>query len=86
MSEVTDLVMPVLQKIQQDMQDMRRGVEGRISGLSDKMDGLASRMDAFEGYFTYTMGLTSRNTADIEVVREEMKELRRQFAAVDPAP
>lgn len=81
MSEVTDLLMPVLRKIQSDLAELR----GEISEVRGDVRGIAERMDAFEGYFTYTMGLTSRNTADIEAVREDMKEMRRQFTLANPS-
>ena len=86
MSEVTDLVMPILQKIQQDVADSRRGLETRMTGLSDKFDALSKRMDTFEGYFTYTMGLTNRNTADINAIRQEIDVLKRNFKPTEVAP
>jgi hypothetical protein len=76
--------MPVLQRIQQDLSETRRGLEGKISALSDKFDGLAKRMEAFEGYFTDTMGLKSRNSADIETLQRDVRDLRRGFDAADP--
>lgn len=80
MSEVTDLIMPVLGKIQSNLAELR----GEVTEVRGDVRGIAERMDAFEGYFAYTMGLTARNTADIEAVREGMKEMRRQFMSADP--
>jgi hypothetical protein len=80
MSEVTDLIMPDLCKMQSDLAEVR----GDVTEVRGDVRGIAERMDAFDGYFTYTMGLTARDTADIEAVREDMKEMRRQFMSADP--
>lgn len=61
MSEVTDLVLPILKGIQSDIAELKRDV----GGLKVDVGGLTERMDAFEDYFTYTMGLTQQNKADI---------------------
>ncbi len=82
MSEVTDLIMPVLRRLQSDMSDLKAGQEK----LTEKVDGLSNRMDAFEGYFTYTMGPTGRNAADIDAIREDIEDMRRTFKPVDVAP
>ncbi len=82
MSEVTDLIMPVLRKIQSDVSDLR----AEMTEMRGDVRGIFERMDAFEGYFTYTMGLTSRNSADIETIREEIKEMKRTFQPREAAP
>jgi hypothetical protein len=57
MSEVTDIVLPILKGIQSDIADLKRDA----GALKGDVGGLAERMDAFEDYFTYTMGLTQQN-------------------------
>jgi len=61
MSEVTDIVVPILQRLQTDLGDVKRQIEA-----------LTDRMDAFEDYFTYTMGLTQQHTLDIRRLRTEI--------------
>ena len=58
MPEPLDAILPILQRIQADLADVRHDLGGKIDGLSGKVDDLTERMDAFEDYFTYTMGLT----------------------------
>ncbi len=68
MSEVTDIVLPILKGIQSDIADVKRDV----GGLKVDVSGLAERLDAFEDYFTYTMGLTEQNKVDIRRMRSEI--------------
>ena len=70
-----DAIMPILQRIQADVAEVKRDVVGLkhdVAGLGSKIDRLTDRMDGFEGYFTYTMGLTLQNTADIKRMRSEI--------------
>ena len=82
MSEVTDLIIPVLKRIQTDIAELKTGQDR----LAAKVDGLTGRFDALEGYLTFSMGLTSRNTADIDTIREDIKEMRRTFVAGEATP
>jgi len=50
MPEPIDAIIPILQRIQGDLADVRRDLGGKIDGLSGKVDDLTERMDAFEDY------------------------------------
>jgi len=84
MPEPTDLIMPVLQRIQADIADVKKDVQkvdGKVDALSIDVRAISGRMDAFEGYFTYTMGLTQQNKADIARVSSELKALKNRTDA-----
>jgi hypothetical protein len=72
MSEVTDIILPILQRIQADIGDLKR----KVDLLTERMDHMTERMDAFEDYFTYTMGLTQQNTLDIKRLRTEIAAIK----------
>lgn len=72
MPQPTDAIVPILQRIQVDLAEVKRDLGGKIDGLHGKVDALNDRMDAFEDYFTYTMGLTQQNKADIKRLRSEI--------------
>jgi peptidoglycan hydrolase CwlO-like protein len=72
MPEPTDANLPILQRIQADIQR----VDGKVEKLSGQMAGMSERMDAFEDYFTFTMGLTQQNTADIKRMRSEIAAIK----------
>jgi len=81
MPEPIDAILPILQRIQADVADVKRDLGGKIDAVSHKVEAIAERMDAFEDYFTYTMGLTQQNKADIARVSSEFKALKATIAA-----
>ena len=75
MSEVTDLVLPILRGSQADLADLKRDV----GMLKTDFAGLTERMDSFEDYFTCTMGLTQKNQADIKRMRSEIAAIKARL-------
>jgi uncharacterized coiled-coil protein SlyX len=82
MAETEDAVMRILQNIQKDLADVKRG----IARVESKVDANTTRMDAFEGYFTYTMGLTSRNQQDIKKLQSELRAIVERLDTLEPQP
>jgi hypothetical protein len=68
MSEVTDIVVPILQRLLTDLGDVKPQIEA-----------LTDRIDAFEDYFTYTMGLTQQHTLDIRRLRTEIAAIKARL-------
>jgi hypothetical protein len=83
MSEVTDIVVPILQRIQADLSELKRDLSETKQGLGGKIDVLTERMDTFEDYFTYTMGLTEQNKADIRRMRIEIAAIKSRLNGPD---
>jgi hypothetical protein len=83
MFEVTDIIVPILQRIQPDLADVKRDLGETKRDLGGKMDVLTERMDAFEDYFTYTMGLTEQNKADIKRLSSQIKALQAKLDGKD---
>lgn len=84
MPEPTDAIMPILQRIQADIADVKKDVQrvdGKVDGVSGQVAALSKRIDAFEDYFIYTMGLTQQNTADIKRMRSEIDAINSRLAA-----
>jgi len=75
MSEVTDLVLPILKGIQSDIADLKHDV----GGLKLDIGAITERMDSFEDYFIYTMGLTQQNKADIKRMRSEIAAIKARL-------
>jgi hypothetical protein len=65
-----------LQRIQADLGDVKRDLADTKHDLAAKIDAVTERMDAFEDYFTYTMGVTQQNKADI---RTEIAAIRSRL-------
>jgi len=86
MSEVTDPIMPILQKIQQDIVDMRRGLEARIGGVDAKASDITERqlehgkkIDELRHYMTLHMGVTMQHSL-------EFSELKSRVTVLEQAP
>jgi hypothetical protein len=62
MSEVTDIVVPILQRIQVDVGDVKRDV----AELKRKVDAMSDRLDKIEDYVTYSLGLISQQKVDMD--------------------
>jgi hypothetical protein len=78
-SEVSDIIVPILQRIQADVGEVKRDLADTKHDLAAKIDAVPARMDAFEDYFTYTMGVTQQNKADIHRIRTEIAAIRSRL-------
>jgi hypothetical protein len=78
-SEVSDIIVPILQRIQADVGEVKRDLPDTKHDLAAKIDAVTARMDAFEDYFTYTMGVTQQNKADIHRIRTEIAAIRSRL-------
>ena len=72
MSEVTDVVLPILQRIQADVADIKREV-----------NALTERMDKIESYVTYSLGVISQNKADLDRQGRSLLEIARRVEALE---
>ena len=72
MSEVTDVVLPILQRIQADVADIKREV-----------NTLTERMDKIESYVTYSLGVISQNKADLDRQGRSLLEIARRVEALE---
>jgi len=79
MSEVTDLVMPILQKIQQDLSDTRRGLEAKINDIAERQLEQGEKIDELKHYMTLHMGVTMQHSLDIG-------EIKTRLTALEQAP
>jgi hypothetical protein len=84
MSEITDIIVPILQRIQADLAEVKRDLLDTQRGLGAKIDNFTTRMDDFEGYFTYTMGLTQQNKADIQRLRADVAAIKARLNGHGP--
>jgi hypothetical protein len=82
MAKPADATMPVLKRIQADIADVRTKVDTAIA----EVKGVSERMDAFEDYFTYTMGLTQQNKADIKRISAQIRDLKAKVNGKDKRP
>jgi hypothetical protein len=72
MAEPEDAITPILRNIQSELAEAKRDLSDGFAGMRTEFRTLTERMEAFEGYFTFTMGVTSQNKADIEQLRQDV--------------
>lgn len=69
MSEVTDLIMPVLQRIQSDVAELKRDV----ASIKQTVEKHSAKFDDLEIYSAYETGLETQNRIDIKRLRSRIK-------------
>lgn len=68
MSEVTDLVMPVLQKIQQELSSLR----GKVDDIAERQVEQGETLDDLKRYVTFHMGITMQHASDISDIKTRL--------------
>ncbi len=68
MSEVTDLVMPILQKIQQELWSLR----GKVDDIAERQVEQGEALDDLKRYVTFHMGFTMQHASDISDIKTRL--------------
>ncbi len=82
MSEVTDVVLPILQRIQADVADVKRDVGEMKATLAEHTD----KFEEIEIYLAYATGLASQNKADARSIKSEIRTIKQRLEALETAP
>jgi chromosome segregation ATPase len=89
MSEVTDLVMPILQKIQADLAEVKR-VQAEHSQRFERIDQhfeqIDNRFEDMEIYLAYATGTETQNKQDLRRVKDEIKSVKKRLEAIETRP
>jgi hypothetical protein len=83
MAEPTDVIVPILQRIQADIADSKRDLGSRLDSVTETLSHHSEKLEAIEGYLTYGLGLTARNSADIETLKSEIDDIRKRVDALE---
>jgi chromosome segregation ATPase len=79
MSEISDMVVPMLQSIQTE----QRALRARVDGIAENVAEMKDELDAIKGYMTYQMGLTTQHQSNIDDIRKEIADLKRRMAELE---
>jgi hypothetical protein len=77
MPEPMGAIMPIRQRIQADLADLKRDHAGRRAATSTNSEML----EAIQKYFVYKLGMTTENEADIELIQEQIKTMEAPLSA-----
>lgn len=83
MTEPSDAIIPILQRIQADIPETKRDIGRRIETIGETLAHHGEKLEAIEGYLTYGLGLTARNSSDIETLKADIEEIKRRVAALE---
>ncbi len=72
MSELTDLLMPILQKIQHDLSDTHRGLESKIDDIAERQLEQGEVLEDMKRYMTFHMSVTVQNSSDISDIKTRL--------------
>jgi chaperonin cofactor prefoldin len=75
MSEVTDLIMPILQRIQADLAEVKRVQAEHGQKLED-----------LEIYMAYGTGLAAQSKADVQAIRSEVRTIKQRLERLEAGP
>jgi len=78
-SEIKDMVMPMLKSIQTEQRAMR----ARVDGIAENMAEIKDDLDVIKGYTTFHMGLTTQNQSDIADLRKDLADLKKRIAVLE---
>jgi hypothetical protein len=82
MSEVTDLVMPVLQHIQADIADVKRVLAEHTELHKEHQQ----RFEDMEIYLAYATGVEAQNKADVRSVKADIRTIKQRLEALEKRP
>lgn len=79
MAEPADVIVPILQRIQADIGRLDR----KVDQANETLVHHSEKLEAIEGYLTYGLGLTARNSADIETLKSEIDDIKKRVDALE---
>ncbi|HEX8662457.1 MAG TPA: hypothetical protein VF744_00335 [Beijerinckiaceae bacterium] len=82
MSEVKDLVMPILQRMQADLADVKRD----LTEVKRTQAEHTEKFEEIEIYLAYATGLASQNKADVQSVKSEIRTIKQRLEALEVRP
>jgi hypothetical protein len=78
MADPTDVVLPILRRIQADVAETRRELGRKIDKNSETLARHTEQLETIEGYLTYELGLSAGARADIQAtVKKRLAVLER---------
>ena len=86
MVEPTDAIMPILQRIQADIADIRRVQDDHTNRLTEMGEALTQhtrQLNEMNGYMSFSLSIITRHTGENEAVRGELDAIKRRLARLE---
>ena len=78
MSEVTDLLMPIL-RIQADVADLKRD----MAAIRQTLGEHTQKFEELEIYTAYETGLGTQNKADLQAIKRTIKAMEQRLSSLE---
>jgi hypothetical protein len=78
MSEVTDLLMPIL-RIQADVADLKRD----MAAIRQTLGEHTQKFEELEIYTAYETGLGTQNKADLQAIKKTIKGMEQRLSSLE---
>jgi septal ring factor EnvC (AmiA/AmiB activator) len=78
-SEVTDLILPVLQRMQSDIAEVKRDV----AAIKTTLTGHTEKLEELEIYVAYETGLGTQAKADLQAIKKTIKTVEQRLSALE---
>ena len=79
MSEVTDVIVPILQRMQGDLADLKRDMASLKQILSEH----SQKFEELEIYTAYETGLGTQNKADLQAIKKTIKAMEQRLSSLE---
>jgi hypothetical protein len=73
MSEVTDLVLPILQRMQSEMS----GLRAKVDDIAERQLEQGEMLEEMKGYMTFHMGITMQHMSDLADIKKRLTVLEQ---------
>lgn len=75
----TDMIVPMLQKMQADLSHVRL----KVDSLDARVGNVERQLEAFGPYITYTVGLHAQDRVDIDRHEQEISEIKQRLKTLE---
>ena len=86
MVEPTDVIMPILQRIQADIAEIRRVQDNhtrRLAEVGEVQSQHTRQLSEMNGYMSFSLSIITRHTGENEAARGELDAIKRRLARLE---
>jgi predicted nucleic acid-binding Zn-ribbon protein len=86
MAEPTDVIIPILQRIQSDVGELKRDVADvklDVAEIKTTLGRHSEKLNEMNGYLSFSLNITARHTTEVDTLRDEIDAIKRRLATLE---
>ena len=86
MSEIKDIIVPILQRLQNDIADIKRTLAQhgqKLDAHTQMLEAHTQKFEELEIYTAYETGLGTQNKADLQAIRKTIKAMEERLSRLE---